>query len=130
VTGRVDDVRPYLERASVFAAPLRFGAGIQNKVLEAMAMEVPVVASTLAADGLRLDEGSSPPIEIADDPATVAAGIVRHLRAAEAGAAPAGDERRFVSSYFSWEASGAVLETVLLETAGSARFPVAAGAQG
>lgn len=45
VTGTVDDVRPYLQHARVVVAPLRLARGIQNKVLEAMAMGVPVVAS-------------------------------------------------------------------------------------
>ena len=69
VTGYVPDVRPYLDGASVFAAPLRFGAGIQNKLLEALAMEVPVVASTLAIDGLRVGR-EAPPAAVADDPST------------------------------------------------------------
>ncbi len=41
VTGHVDDVRPYLEQATLFVAPIPFGAGIQNKLLEALSMEVP-----------------------------------------------------------------------------------------
>ena len=45
MTGTVDDVRPYLQHAAVVVAPLRLARGIQNKVLEAMAMGVPVVAS-------------------------------------------------------------------------------------
>jgi sugar transferase (PEP-CTERM/EpsH1 system associated) len=45
VTGTVDDVRPYLQHAAVVVAPLRLARGIQNKVLEAMAMGLPVVAS-------------------------------------------------------------------------------------
>ena len=45
VTGTVDDVRPYLQHAAVVVAPLRLARGIQNKVLEAMAMGVPVIAS-------------------------------------------------------------------------------------
>jgi len=68
IIGFVEDVRPWLEGATVFASPIRFGAGIQNKVLEAMAMELPVVASTVAADGLRTNEGTMPPVDIADDP--------------------------------------------------------------
>ena len=50
VTGTVDDVRPYLQHASVVVAPLRLARGIQNKVLEAMAMGVPVVASKECAE--------------------------------------------------------------------------------
>src|SRR5512145_3328973 len=66
VTGFVDDMRPYLERAAVFAAPLRYGSGIQNKILEAMAMAVPVITTSIAADGLRLDIASEPPVSVAD----------------------------------------------------------------
>ena len=52
VTGTVDDVRPYLQHAAVVVAPLRVARGIQNKVLEAMAMARPVVASTSCADAV------------------------------------------------------------------------------
>ncbi len=52
VTGRVDDVRPYFESAAVAVAPLRIARGLQNKVLEAMAMRVPVVASPQAFNGI------------------------------------------------------------------------------
>ena len=52
VTGEVADVRPWLARADVVVAPLRIARGIQNKVLEAMAMARPVVASTAAAEGI------------------------------------------------------------------------------
>jgi glycosyltransferase involved in cell wall biosynthesis len=57
VYGRVDDVRPYLAQAGVFACPLRFGAGIKNKVLEALAMECPVVATPLSIDGIGVQTG-------------------------------------------------------------------------
>ena len=52
VTGRVDDIRPYFESAAVAVAPLRIARGLQNKVLEAMAMRVPVVASPQAFNGI------------------------------------------------------------------------------
>jgi polysaccharide biosynthesis protein PslH len=52
VTGRVGDVRPFLASAAVAVAPLRVARGLQNKVLEAMAMRVPVVASPPAARGI------------------------------------------------------------------------------
>jgi sugar transferase (PEP-CTERM/EpsH1 system associated) len=57
VTGRVPDVRPWLGRAAVFVAPMRLARGIQNKVLEAMASGVPVVASTAAWRGTGLAAG-------------------------------------------------------------------------
>src|SRR5207248_11535350 len=52
VTGRVDDVRPYLAHAAVVVAPLRMARGVQNKVLEAMAMAAPVIVTPQARQGL------------------------------------------------------------------------------
>ncbi len=57
VTGAVDDIRSWMKAADVVVAPLRIARGIQNKVLEAMAMEKPVVASTAAAEGIDADNG-------------------------------------------------------------------------
>ncbi|MAS40751.1 MAG: sugar transferase [Porticoccaceae bacterium] len=59
VTGRVPDVRPYIHHADVVVAPLRVARGIQNKVLEAMAMARPVVMSQACATGLRGEPGVS-----------------------------------------------------------------------
>ena len=55
VTGRVPDTRPYLAHATAVVAPLRVARGVQNKVLEAMAMGRPVIASAQAFEGLRVD---------------------------------------------------------------------------
>jgi len=55
VTGTVPDVRPYLAHAALAVAPLKIGRGVQNKVLEAMAMARPVVASPDAATGIEAD---------------------------------------------------------------------------
>ena len=115
VTGLVPDVRPYLEAAAVFAAPLRFGAGIQNKVLEALAMGVPTVASPNGAGGLVTTDGVHPPLTVApaSDPARFAAAIVARLRAADEDQRAPTDGRAFVERYFSWERSGDLLDRVL-----------------
>jgi glycosyltransferase involved in cell wall biosynthesis len=57
ITGRVPDVRPYLERGLIFVCPLEYGAGIKNKVLEAMAMYKPIVATSLSMDGIMAQDG-------------------------------------------------------------------------
>lgn len=57
VTGTVDDIRPYLWRATVAVIPLIYGAGIQNKILEAMASETPVVTTSAAFSGLQATPG-------------------------------------------------------------------------
>lgn len=121
VTGFVDDVRPYLEQATVFAAPLRFGAGIQNKVLEAMAMEVPVVASHLAADGLRTEEGQQPPIQVAHDRQQFAELISRRLAERASDPAPDVEARHFVQAHFTWNRSGAKVEQVITEVVGTTK---------
>ena len=57
MTGRVEDVRPYVAHAAVIVCPLRIARGIQNKVLEGMAMGRPVVASPPAFEGVRAQAG-------------------------------------------------------------------------
>jgi glycosyltransferase involved in cell wall biosynthesis len=109
VTGSVADMRPWLEAAAVFAAPLRFGAGIQNKLLEAMAMGLPSVVSTVAADGLRTADGDTPPIVVEDDDAAAAAAVVRLLAAVGGDPTPDAAARAFVTRHFDWGRSGAVL---------------------
>jgi sugar transferase (PEP-CTERM/EpsH1 system associated) len=66
VTGRVPDTRPYLDRSEVFVAPLRMARGIQNKLLEALAMGLPCVASTAAWSGTVVPNGQG--ILAADTP--------------------------------------------------------------
>jgi glycosyltransferase involved in cell wall biosynthesis len=76
VTGGVPDIRPYLGRAAVAACPLVYAAGIQNKVLEAMACATPVVASSEACDAL----GVRPGVHLLQaDGATAFAGAVLRL---------------------------------------------------
>jgi glycosyltransferase involved in cell wall biosynthesis len=117
VTGFVDDVRPFLEQATVFAAPLRFGAGIQNKLLEAMAFELPVVASTVAADGLRVDPATPLPITVADEPVPFAQHLVAELDAARADASPRAEVRAYVATHFDWTTSGRHLDEVIRRAA-------------
>lgn len=118
VTGFVPDVRPYLDGASVFAAPLRFGAGIQNKLLEALAMEVPVVASSLAIDGLRVG-ATEPPATVADDPRAMAEAIVEVLERVRRDPTPAAAGRAYVEASFRWATSGQALSAILRSVAGA-----------
>jgi glycosyltransferase involved in cell wall biosynthesis len=97
VAGWVPDLVPLYRRARLSVAPLRFGAGVKGKVGEAMAAGVPVVATTIAAEGLDLGDGE---IAVADDPDEMAACIVALLDDDEAWqdqseAARAAIDRRF-----------------------------------
>jgi glycosyltransferase involved in cell wall biosynthesis len=57
VTGYVQDVRPYLARAACFVAPLTLGSGMRNKILEAMAMGLPVVSTPIGCEGIAVTDG-------------------------------------------------------------------------
>ena len=78
VTGTVKDVRLYLKFASVAVAPLRVARGIQNKILEALAMGLPVVATSAAVRGLVPTVRGC--VAVADDPGALASEVVRMLR--------------------------------------------------
>jgi hypothetical protein len=77
VTGSVPDVRPYLTRSALMVAPLNIARGTQNKILEAMAMGVPVVTSRVAAGGV--DAADPEHFLAAASPAEYAAAILRIL---------------------------------------------------
>jgi glycosyltransferase involved in cell wall biosynthesis len=77
ITGRVDDVRPYMENAAAYIVPLRIGGGTRLKIFEAMAMEKAVVSTTVGAEGLPLTNGVE--LLLADDPQTFADAVVRVL---------------------------------------------------
>ncbi|MCU1253300.1 MAG: glycosyltransferase, partial [Edaphobacter sp.] len=119
ITGAVDDMRPYLERADVFVAALRFASGVQNKVLEAMSMEVPVVTTPVVAAGLSVD-GVEPQLVIGKNAEEIAAGIVRLLANARERAHLSIEGRRFVEAHCSWSRSAEKLEELCVAAAGGA----------
>jgi sugar transferase (PEP-CTERM/EpsH1 system associated) len=80
VTGSVPDVRPYLAHAACVVAPLRIARGVQNKVLEAMAMARPVVASAQAGEGIRAEAGRD--FVLAQGEAEFAHAVVARLQTA------------------------------------------------
>ena len=77
VTGRVEDVRPYIERAAAYVVPIRIGGGTRLKIYEAMAMEKPVISTTVGAEGLPVRAGAE--LLLADTPEAFAGAVVRTL---------------------------------------------------
>jgi glycosyltransferase involved in cell wall biosynthesis len=77
VVGRVDDMDPELERADLVVVPVRYGSGTRVKILEAFAHRIPVVSTTVGAEGLDVEDGRH--LLIADDPDTFAARCRRLL---------------------------------------------------
>lgn len=113
VTGRVDDVRPYIKQTKLSVAPLQIARGIQNKVLEALSMAKPIVLSSMAAEGIgKLADAD---YQIQDDPIAMAKQIGDLLYKGELDRrAPIGDEldnnsaespknRDYVVAHFSWK---------------------------
>lgn len=110
VTGFVPDLNAYLNEAAVFVAPLRFAAGVQNKVLEAMAAGTPVVTSSLVNKGLSAAEERD--LLVADTPAGFARQIIRLLRDPALQAELSQSGRAFVCRQYSWDHVLARMQTV------------------
>jgi glycosyltransferase involved in cell wall biosynthesis len=102
VTGTVDDLRPYLSGATVAVCPALYAVGIQNKVLEAMAMGAPVVSTPAGCAALAAEVGRD--VLVAEGEEAFAATVLRVCSdpALAQGMAVAG--RRYVEEYHSWEA--------------------------
>jgi glycosyltransferase involved in cell wall biosynthesis len=103
VTGVVDDVRPWLDRADAVIVPLRIGGGTRLKILEAMAMGKAVVSTSLGAEGL--DVAPERDLLVADDAAAFAAQIGRLLDDPGLGQRLGASARRLVTSRYSWKAA-------------------------
>ncbi len=120
VWGEVPDVRPFLAAADAVLAPLLIARGVQNKVLEAMAMAKPVVLTLEAATGIAADDSSHwlvcPP-----DPVVMAARIEYLLSASEAADRIGANARRFVLERHDWKAMLAPLAALLGRDAGDQR---------
>jgi sugar transferase (PEP-CTERM/EpsH1 system associated) len=111
VTGAVDDVRTWLAAADIVAAPLRIARGIQNKVLEAMAMGKAVVASPAAFEGISAEPGRDLVVaESAEEQAVAISGLLADpAHAASIGAAA----RRRMEEAYRWEAQLAPLAEIV-----------------
>lgn len=111
VTGYVEDIRPYLDRAALFVCPLRKGAGIKNKILQAWSMAKPVVATSHSVGGLKVKDGEN--IFIRDNPKEFAAAVVHlltnpHLRESFGQAG-----RMTILSHYTWGRKAAELESLM-----------------
>jgi glycosyltransferase involved in cell wall biosynthesis len=100
VTGRVPDIRPYYAQASVFVCPLRIGAGIKNKLLEAMAMTLPIVASPLSIEGIAGKDGEDFLVSQID---TMAERVVELLQNKALQAQLGAKSRALIQSRYSWQ---------------------------
>lgn len=113
VTGTVPDIRPYLGKAAVAVTPLRYGVGIQNKVLEAMAMGTPVVSTPGTCRAISAEPGTQ--LLVGDSDLSLSQAIlsllgdnVQRQQLGEAG-------RRYVEDHHDWDRIAARLESIYQE---------------
>jgi glycosyltransferase involved in cell wall biosynthesis len=111
VTGTVPDVRPYLWESTVSIVPLRIGGGTRLKIYEAMAAKVPVVSTTVGAEGLDVRDGEN--IALADSAEAFVDRCLALLECAEARRKQSQAAWEMVSACYSWEAVARKFEQFL-----------------
>jgi sugar transferase (PEP-CTERM/EpsH1 system associated) len=114
VTGTVDDIRPYLWGSSAAVVPLRIGGGTRLKIFEAMAAGIPIVSTSVGAEGLPLSEGEH--ILIADSAQAFADRCLDLLENPDLRSRVAESALETVSARFSWEHVAACFEQILEKT--------------
>ena len=111
VTGTVDDVRPYLWSSAVSIVPLRIGGGTRLKIYEAMAAKIPVVSTSVGAEGLDIRDGEN--IAIADSPPQFAQACVALLDDFGARRRMAANAWEMIAACYSWEVVSLKFEKLL-----------------
>ena len=111
VTGKVDDVRPYVRSSALFVCPLRVGSGVKNKILAAMAMEKATVATPLSIEGL--DVADDREVLLAGDPQSFADKVVRLLADRDESRRLGMNGLACVRRKYSWDAMGRSLDDAI-----------------
>ena len=110
VTGRVEDIRPYLEETSVYVVPLRVGGGVRLKILEAMAMGKATVSTSLGMEGLAVQKDEN--ILLADDPDSMAQAVIRLLQSENERKRYEKAARLYAETHGGWEKVAEKLESI------------------
>ena len=111
-----EDIRKCYASARIFAAPMLTGSGLQNKLLEAMAMQMPCVTTSIANDSLHAEEGRE--VLVGDTAREFADHIVRLLDDEDLCQSIARNGNTFVHNTYSWELSCGKLESILQSVCG------------
>ena len=114
VTGRVDDIKPYIAQATVYVVPLRIGGGTRLKILEALAIGKAVVSTSVGAEGLDLSDGVN--IFIAEEPTAFAEIVTRLMKHQDLCRQIGMSGRGFVEEEYSWSKIGKKLRDVYERT--------------
>jgi sugar transferase (PEP-CTERM/EpsH1 system associated) len=114
ITGWVDDIRDCYAEARIFIAPMQIGTGLQNKLLEAMAMKIPSITSKLANSALYAKDGEE--ILIGETPEDYAKHIIKLLNDDEFATRIADAGYRFVNHKYNWEIATNKLSDIMTNT--------------
>ena len=113
VTGQVDDVRPYLARATVMVVPLQKGSGTRLKLLEAFAAKCPVISTTKGAEGLEVEDEKQ--LLLRDSPATIVEAIQLLWQEPQRAQALTEDAHRYFLERYTWSAVGQKIQHCLVQ---------------
>jgi glycosyltransferase involved in cell wall biosynthesis len=127
VTGRVDDVRPFMDEAAIYIVPLRIGGGTRLKIYEAMAMEKAIVSTSIGAEGLPVIDGQE--IVLADTPESFAEAVVRLFREPGVAAEIGKHAATKVREQFGWDAVADSFATICERAIGMKTLPPVAANQ-
>ncbi|MFC4700151.1 TIGR03087 family PEP-CTERM/XrtA system glycosyltransferase [Glaciecola siphonariae] len=111
ITGFVDDIMPYFNRAQIFVAPFQIARGVQNKVLQAMSCALPVVSSPLGAEGIESQHNYD--IVIADSPQAFISHCIALANNADLAADIGKHAHETIRQHYSWESVLAPLERII-----------------
>lgn len=111
ITGFVDDILPYFQQSTIFVAPLRIARGIQNKVLQAFSCGLPVVSTSMGAEGIDYTDGEN--ILIADSPEAFLESITRLQNNRDLYQSLKVNALELVKKHYSWEGKLAPLKEIL-----------------
>ncbi len=113
VTGHVPEVEPYLEKTWVYIVPLRMAPGIQNKIIEAMAAQLPVVATPAAINGIPARHGKE--VFVAGDSQKFAEAVIELLNNEKMRKQMGSAGRRFVEKHYNWSRNLSALDEIIKE---------------
>jgi glycosyltransferase involved in cell wall biosynthesis len=119
ITGRVDDVRPFISSHALYVIPLRIGSGTRIKAYEAMAMGKAVVSTSIGVEGLPVVSGVH--VSIADNVEGLASEIIRLLQTTEARTRLGSNARSFVCKHFAWDTVAEVFAAICRRVSESRR---------
>lgn len=119
-TNYVDDVRPYVDRAAVFIAPLRSGSGTKIKVLNAMSQAKPVVTTSVGAEGIAVTSGRE--VFIADSREEFAERVILLLQNSQIAREMGQKARRLVEKLYDWKVVTAQMNRIYEEVKSSRKF--------